>query len=179
MNMTRLDIIRPDNPILRKKAKRVTSFDKKFQTLIDNMVETMIEAPGVGLAAPQVAISQRLAVIRLQDDEKSKEEFGDLAGKLYVIVNPEIVKASKETVEGVEGCLSIPGYLGTVDRFEKITIDSLDRNGKPQRIKAEGWLARVFQHEIDHLDGKLYIDIAKDVWEVRPEDEDDENVVAE
>jgi peptide deformylase len=177
--MTQLDIIRPDNPILRKKAKRVTNFDKKLQTLIDNMVQTMIEAPGVGLAAPQVAISQRLLVARLQDDEKSKEEFGDLAGKLFVLVNPEIVKTSKETVEGVEGCLSIPGYLGTVDRFEKVTIDSLDRNGKPQRIKAEGWLARVFQHEIDHLDGKLYIDIAKDVWEVRPEDEDDENVVAE
>jgi len=177
--MTQLDIIRPDNPILRKKAKRVTSFDKKFQALVDNMVETMIEAPGVGLAAPQVAVSQRLAVVRLQDDEKSKEEFGDLAGKLYVVVNPEIIKTSKETVEGVEGCLSIPGYLGTVDRFEKITIESLDRNGKPQRIKAEGWLARVFQHEIDHLDGRLYIDIAKEVWEVRPEDEDDENVVAE
>ncbi len=177
--MTQLDIIHPDNPILRKKAKRVTSFDKKLQTLIDNMVETMIEAPGVGLAAPQVAISQRLAVIRLQDDEKSKEEFGDLAGKLFVVVNPEIIKTSKETVEGVEGCLSIPGYLGTVDRFEKITIESLDRHGKPQRIKAEGWLARVFQHEIDHLDGRLYIDIAKEVWEVRPEDEDDENVVAE
>jgi len=177
--MTQLDIIRPDNPILRKKARRVTNFDKKLQTLIDNMVETMIEAPGVGLAAPQVAISQRLLVARLQDDDKSKEEFGDLAGKLFVLVNPEIVKTSKETVEGVEGCLSIPGYLGTVDRFEKVTIDSLDRNGKPQRIKAEGWLARVFQHEIDHLDGRLYIDIAKDVWEVRPEDEDDENVVAE
>ena len=177
--MTKLDIIRPDNPILRKKAKRVSSFDKKLQTLIDNMVETMIEAPGVGLAAPQVAVSQRLLVARLQDDEKSKEEFGDLAGKLFVLVNPEIIKTSKETVEGVEGCLSIPGYLGTVDRFEKITIDSLDRNGKPQRIKAEGWLARVFQHEIDHLDGRLYIDIAKDVWEVRPEDEDDTNVVAE
>jgi len=177
--MTQLDIIHPDNPILRKKAKRVTSFDKKLQTLIDNMVETMIEAPGVGLAAPQVAISQRLAVIRLQDDEKSKEEFGDLAGKLFVVVNPEIIKTSKETVEGVEGCLSIPGYLGTVDRFEKITIESLDRHGKPQRIKAEGWLARVFQHEIDRLDGRLYIDIAKEVWEVRPEDEDDENVVAE
>jgi len=98
---------------------------------------------------------------------------------LFVLVNPEIIKTSKETVEGVEGCLSIPGYLGTVDRFEKITIESLDRNGKPQRIKAEGWLARVFQHEIDHLDGRLYIDIAKEVWEVRPEDEDDENVVAE
>jgi len=177
--MTLLDIIRPDNPVLRKKAKRVTNFDKKFQTLIDNMVETMIEAPGVGLAAPQVAVSQRLLVARLQDDEKSKEEFGDLAGKLFVLVNPEIIKTSKETVEGVEGCLSIPGYLGTVDRFEKITIESLDRNGKAQRIKAEGWLARVFQHEIDHLDGRLYIDIAKEVWEVRPEDEDDENVVAE
>lgn len=169
--MTLREIIRPDNPVLRKKAHRVTSFDKKFQALIDDMVETMTEAPGVGLAAPQVAVSQRVFVARLPDDDKSREEFGDEAGKLYVMVNPEIIKASKEMVEGVEGCLSIPGYVGLVDRHEKITVNALDRHGKPVRIKASGWLARVFQHEIDHLDGRLYIDIAKDVWEPKPEDE--------
>jgi len=170
--MTILDIIRPDNPILRKKAHRVTSFDKKFQKLVDDMIETLDDAPGVGLAAPQVAVSQRLILVRLQDDEESRKEFGEDAGKLFVLANPEIVKASKEMVEGIEGCLSIPGFVGLVDRHEKITVDGLDRNGKKIRVKASGWLARVFQHEIDHLDGRLYIDIAKDVWEPREEDEE-------
>ncbi|MBI5668780.1 MAG: peptide deformylase [Chloroflexi bacterium] len=169
------EIIRLDNPVLRKKAHRVTSFDKKFQQLVDDMVETMLDAPGVGLAAPQVAVSQRLIVVRLPDDEDSRQEYGDEAGKLYVVANPEIIKASKEMVEGVEGCLSIPGYVGTVDRHEKVTVTGLDRHGKPLRVKATGWLARVFQHEIDHLDGRLYIDIAKEVWQPKAEDEAEES----
>jgi peptide deformylase len=172
--MTIRDIIGLDNPILRKKALRVTSYDKKFQTLVDDMVETMLQAPGVGLAAPQIAVSRRVIVVRLQDDEKSKEEFGDEAGKLYIIANPEIIKTSKEIVEGVEGCLSIPGYLGLVDRHEQITIKGFDRYGKAMRVKASGWLARVFQHEIDHLDGQLYIDIARDIWQPKLEDETEE-----
>lgn len=171
--MTIRDIIGLNNPILRKKAHRVVNFDKKFQTLVDDMVETMMDAPGVGLAAPQVAVSQRLIVVRLPDDEESREEYGEEAGKLYVMVNPDIVKASKEMVEGVEGCLSIPGYVGLVERHQEITIKGFDRYGKPQRVKAEGWLARVFQHEIDHLDGQLYIDIAKEVWDPKSQDEDE------
>jgi len=168
--MAVLDIIRLDNPILRKKARRVVSFDARFQQLVDDMVETMLAAPGVGLAAPQVAVSQRLIVVRLPDDEDSRQEYGPEAGKLYVVTNPEIIKASKEMVEGIEGCLSIPGYYGRVDRHEKVVITGQDRQGRPLRIKAAGWLARVFQHEIDHLDGRLYIDIASEVWEARPED---------
>lgn len=171
--MTIRSIIQPDNGILRKKAIRVQSFDHKFQTLVDDMVETLLEAPGVGLAAPQIAVSQRLIVVRLQDDEESVKEFGDLAGKLFVVANPEIIKKSKELVEGVEGCLSIPGYIGLVDRHESIVITGQDRKGKAIRIKANGWLARVFQHEIDHLDGRLYIDIAKKVWQPRDEEEDE------
>ncbi len=170
--MTVLPIIQPDNPILRKKAHRVTSFDAKFQKLVDDMVETLIEAPGVGLAAPQVAVSQRLIVVRLPDDEESRKEYGDQAGVLYVVANPEFVKLSRGVVEGVEACLSIPGYYGKVDRHENAIIKGLDRQGNPIRIKANGWLARVFQHEIDHLEGRLYIDIAKDVWKARPEDEE-------
>lgn len=169
--MTIRPIIGPNNPILRKRAIRVTSFDKKFQTLVDDMVETLLDAPGVGLAAPQVAVSQRLIIVRLMDDDESREQFGEDAGKLYVVVNPEIIKTSKERVEGVEGCLSIPGYVGTVDRYETVVITGQDRYGKSFRKKASGWLARVFQHEIDHLDGRLYIDIAKEVWEVTEEDE--------
>jgi peptide deformylase len=168
--MAVLPIIQPDNPVLRKKAHRVQEFDNKFQKLVDDMIETMTEAPGVGLAAPQVAVSQRLIVVRLLDDEESREEHGKDAGVLYVVANPEIVKASKEMVEGVEACLSIPGYFGKVDRHEQITIKGLDRHGKPIRIKAKDWLARVFQHEIDHLDGRLYIDIAKEVWKAEPEE---------
>ena len=171
--MAILPIIQPDNPILRKKAIKIKRFDAKLQTLIDDMYETLLDAPGVGLAAPQVAVSQRLILVRLMDDEKSVEEFGEEAGKLYVVINPEIVKASKEMVEGTEACLSIPGYFGTVERHEKVTVKGLDREGKPIRIKAAGWQSRVFQHEIDHLDGRLYIDIASDVWEARPEDVDE------
>ena len=166
------EIIQPDNPILRKKAHKVTSFDSAFQTLVDDMIETMLDAPGVGLAAPQVAMQQQLIVVRLPDDEESKEEYGSQAGVLYVVANPEIVKASKEMVEGVEACLSIPGFFGKVDRHESVVVKGLDRHGKPLRVKAKGWLARVFQHEIDHLDGRLYIDIASEVWQGRHEDEE-------
>jgi peptide deformylase len=169
--MAILKIIQPDNPVLRKKARKVQDFNGKLQALIDDMVETMIEAPGVGLAAPQVAVSQRLIVVRLPDDEESEKEFGKEAGKVYVVANPEIIKASKEMVEGTEACLSIPGFYGLVDRHEKVTIKGQDRYGKPLRIKAEGWQARVFQHEIDHLDGRLYIDIASEVWQAEPEEE--------
>jgi peptide deformylase len=160
-----------DNPVLRKKAHKVADYGKSFQALVDDMIETLIDAPGVGLAAPQVAVPQRLIVVRLPDDEESIEAYGDQAGVLYVVANPEIVKASKEKVEGVEACLSIPGYFGSVDRYQNVVVKGFDRNGKAIRIKAKDWLARVFQHEIDHLDGQLYIDIAKDVWKQTEEDE--------
>jgi peptide deformylase len=172
--MTVREIIKPENPILRKKAHKVTDFGKDFQTLVDDMVETMLDAPGVGLAAPQVAVPQRVIVVRLPDDEESKQEYGAQAGVLYAVANPEIIKASKEMVEGVEACLSIPGFFGKVDRHESVVVKGLDRHGKPIRIKAKDWLARVFQHEIDHLDGRLYIDIASEVWEARRDEEEAE-----
>ncbi|MDX1990816.1 MAG: peptide deformylase [bacterium] len=168
------EIVKTDNPILRKKAVKVTSFDARFQQLVDDMVETMLDAPGVGLAAPQVGVSQRLIVVRLPDDEESREEYGDLAGVLYVVANPKIIKSSKKLVDGVEACLSIPGYYGEVARHEEVVITGQDRQGKEIRIKAKDWLARVFQHEIDHLDGQLYIDIAKDVWKAKDEEENAE-----
>jgi len=163
--MAVLPIITPENPTLRKKAHKITNFkDAKLQTLIDDMVETMQDAVGVGLAAPQVNIAQRLIVVMLPDDEESREEYGENAGVLYIVANPEIARASDEMVEGVEACLSIPGYYGLVDRHQAVTIKGQDRHGKALRIKAEDWLARVFQHEIDHLDGVLYIDRAEKVW---------------
>ncbi|GIK27347.1 MAG: peptide deformylase [Chloroflexi bacterium] len=172
--MALLPIIKLDDPVLRKKAVRVTSFGPDFQRLVDDMVETMIAAPGVGLAAPQVNVSQRLIVVRLSDDEDSRKEFGDLAGKLFVVVNPKIIKTSRTQVDGVEACLSIPGYAGTVFRHEQVVITGEDRHGKPIRIKAKDWLARVFQHEIDHLDGRLFIDIAEEIWDTRSKPADGE-----
>jgi peptide deformylase len=153
-----------DNPILRQKAQRVRAFDAKLHTLLDDMLETLLIAPGVGLAAPQVNVGQRVILVRLPDDEDAVEEYGDQAGKLYEVVNPEIIKTTRDTVEGVEACLSIPGYWGRVARFEGVTIRGQDRNGKELRIKARDWQARVFQHEIDHLDGVLFIDRASSVW---------------
>ena len=171
--MALLDIIQPDNPTLRKKAVKVTSFDKKFQTLVDDMIETLRAAPGVGLAAPQVAESKRLIVVRLPDDEESRETYGDDAGQLYVVANPKIIKASKEMVMGVEACLSIPGYFGEVERHESVVVTGQDREGKKLRVKASGWLARVFQHEIDHLDGVLFIDLTEQVWHVSEMEQED------
>ncbi len=174
--MAILEVITPKNPILRQKAEPITEFeDQVLQQLIDDMVETMVKAPGVGLAAPQVAVSKRLIVVRLPDDEHSREEYGDAAGVLYVVINPEIVKQSREKTSGVEGCLSIPGYFGAVDRSVTAKITGYDRHGKPFKIKATGWLARVFQHEIDHLDGILFIDHATEIWKQVPDDTDYED----
>lgn len=173
--MSVLEIIQPDNPTLRKKAHKITSFgDKKLQTLIDDMIETMADANGVGLAAPQVAQSLRLIVIRLPDEsEEDREEYGDQAGQLYIVANPKIIKSSRRMVSGVEGCLSLPGLLGEVDRHESVVITGQDRDGKDIRIKAKGWLARVFQHEIDHLDGRLFIDLTENIWRAGEEPAND------
>lgn len=173
--MTILEIIQPDNPVLRKKAIRVSDFGNKLQLLIDDMYETMLEANGVGLAAPQVAESKRLILVRLPDDDDDKEEFGGDAGKLFIIANPKIIKHNRNIVSGVEGCLSLPDLLGDVDRYESIVVTGQDRNGDAIRIKAKGWLARVFQHEIDHLDGQLFIDIASKVWRQSDEEELEES----
>ena len=133
------------NPVLRQKAKRVTQVDRAIQRLIDDMIETMKAAPGVGLAAPQVGVPLRLAVIEVED-------------KVTVIINPEIVKTSGEA-ELDEGCLSVPGFWGRLHRAERVSVKALDRHGKEQRIRdAEGLFAQALQHEIDHLDGHLYID---------------------
>jgi peptide deformylase len=124
------------------------------------MVETMRAEPGVGLAANQVGVSQRVIVVEFAEDTKKE----DTPPKLYVVVNPEITRASPEMVVGTEGCLSIPGYWGNVERHESLTVKGLNRQGKPITIKAKGWLARIFQHEIDHLNGILFVDRADKVW---------------
>ena len=164
--MAVLDIVTFPEPSLRLKAKPVTKFDKEFQDLVNDMFETMRAAPGVGLAAPQIGQSIRLVVVEYSEDEDENAK-----PKTYVLVNPEIVKHSEETVTDIEGCLSVPRLVGEVDRYNKIVIKGMNLLGKPVKIKAEGWLARIFQHEIDHLEGVLFTDLATRVWEPSKEEE--------
>jgi peptide deformylase len=168
-------IVNIPEPVLYRKARPVTKFDKDLQTLIDDMIETMRDAPGVGLAAPQVGISERLIVIEYADqpEEVEGEEQKEVKPKLYVMINPEIVKTSEETVMGVEGCLSIPGLVGEVERFEEVQVKGLNRRGQPMKVKAKGWLARIFQHEVDHINGVVFTQRATKVW--KPETEEEEN----
>ncbi|MBM3153197.1 MAG: peptide deformylase [Chloroflexi bacterium] len=159
--MTIRNIVTLPDPVLRRKARAVTRFDTALQTLVDDMVETMRAAPGVGLAAPQVGASERVIVVEYPEDE----EVEDSPKKLYVLVNPEIVKPSEATVLGVEGCLSIPGFVGEVARAEALTVRGLNRRGQAMRVKASGWLARIFQHEVDHLEGIVFTDRAERIWQ--------------
>lgn len=164
--MSVLQIVYVPDPVLRRKAHKVTDFGKEFQTLVDNMIETLREAPGVGLAAPQVGVSERLIVVEYGDDDDET-----VPKKLFVVANPEIVFKSEEVVKGIEGCLSVPDLIGEVERPVKIEVRGLNRHGKPVKIKVEDWIARIFQHEIDHLDGILFTDRTDLVWQPRDEDE--------
>ncbi len=172
--MTLRKIVTLPEPVLRRKAHTVTKFDKSLQTLIDDMVETMRQAPGVGLAAPQIGLSERLIVVEYFEKEED-EEKEDAPKKVWAILNPEIIKASEEKLLGVEGCLSIPNLVGEVERHAVVQVKGMNRHGKPIKVKAEGWLARIFQHEIDHLNGVLFTDRATHVWQppqdVEPEAE--------
>jgi len=164
--MPLLNIVTVPDPVLRRKAHKVTEFGKDFQTLVDDMIETLRDAPGVGLAAPQVGISEQLIVIEYGDDDDET-----VPKRLFVVANPEIIQTSETVVEGLEGCLSVPDLVGSVDRFENIVVKGLNRHGKPVKIKAKDWLARIFQHEIDHLNGILFTDRTDKVWKPRDEDE--------
>ncbi len=146
-------LVSQGNPILREKAKKVQKIDPSLQKLIDDMALTMREAPGVGLAAPQVNVGLRVIVAEAPRDEDDPQ-----SGKLYAIINPEIVKASPEMEEGEEGCLSIPGWNGLVNRHVWVVVKGFDREGREFRIRARDYVARIFQHEIDHLNGILFTD---------------------
>ncbi|GAB4503103.1 MAG: peptide deformylase [Anaerolineales bacterium] len=177
--MTLRNIVTVPAPVLRRKARPVTTFDKDLQTLIDDMIETMRAAPGVGLAAPQVGISQRVIVIEYAEEEEEVEEGQDpkeVKPRLYAMVNPEIVKTSAETETGVEGCLSVPGLVGEVERKYAIQVKGFNRRGQPMKLKVNGWLARIFQHEIDHLNGVLFTDLATQLWQPQTEEEAQDRV---
>lgn len=153
--MSVLDIRRAGDPVLKEKAKPVPKITKQIRTLIDNMVQTMREADGVGLAAPQVGYSLRVIVV-------------DAGEGLLELINPEIMEADGCEV-ATEGCLSIPGMYGEVERCTTVTVQGFDRYGEPVRISGNGLLARALQHEIDHLEGVLFIERAQSVFRERKE----------
>ncbi len=154
------DIIIVPHPTLRKKAALITDFGPELQELVDDMIITLHEASGAGLAAPQVNVSQQVILVEYGSDEDE-----DIPPILYVTVNPKISRFSQEIVIGAEGCLSIPGFMGEVDRAQEIVVEGQDRYGKPLKMKFQGWIARIFQHEIDHINGILFTDRTTRVWE--------------
>ena len=164
--MSELRILTIDDPeqlkILRTKARKVLKVTPSLVALVGQMLEMMHEVNGVGLAALQVEMLQRFFVAELPKDEEAGEP-----AQTYILFNPEIVKGRGEDI-GYEGCLSIPGYVGEVARQESVVVQALDERGHPVRLRAEGYLARVFQHEIDHLDGVLYIDKLTDSATLHP-----------
>ncbi|MET0398261.1 MAG: peptide deformylase [Longimicrobiaceae bacterium] len=146
--MPLLNIEMLGSEVLRTPAVEVAEVDDELRRLIGDMFETMYRAEGVGLAAPQVGISRRVIVVDVHDDEVEP----------FALVNPRLVESSRETEKGEEGCLSIPGLSAAVERAAHVVVEGLDRDGNPLRVEGGGLLARCLQHEIDHLDGVLFID---------------------
>ena len=142
--MAVLEVMKTGHPVLKQIAEPVEFVKKKIRQLLDDMAETMYKTDGVGLAAPQVNVSKRIIVL-------------DDGNGLIEVINPEIVKKEGSQV-GLEGCLSVPELFGDVERYDKIEVHGINRNNKKIKIKAEGFLARIFQHEIDHLNGILFVE---------------------
>ena len=142
------------NPVLRQKARKVSRIDQSIAKLVEDMVETMRDAPGVGLAAPQIGVPLQVAVIETEPEQ------------VQVIVNPEIVKREGEHVLD-EGCLSVPGYWAKVTRAERVTVNARDLKGKEIRLTGEGLFGQALQHEIDHLNGMVYVDRLDSLDELR------------
>jgi peptide deformylase len=173
--MTVREIRTVPDPSLRKKARKVSAITPEIRRLIDDMVETMRAAPGVGLAANQVGVCQRVITVEYAEPPAREPAEGEPPPKptLYILADPEITRTSREIIAGIEACLSVPGFAGEVDRHAEVVVKGYNQKGSPVRIKAKGWLARIFQHEIDHLNGILFVDRATKVWEVNPEDAQD------
>jgi peptide deformylase len=155
--------------VLRQKAKKVKKIDASIQRLIDDMIETMHDAPGVGLAAPQVGVSLRVVVIQLPGDEE-----------VITLINPEIVKRSGQH-RVTEGCLSVPGYFAEINRSVTVTAKGLNREGKMVRIKGEDLLAQALEHETDHINGILYVDHVESpdqLIKIEPEEDSEQEGVS-
>lgn len=155
------EIIKLPHPTLRRKAHRIEKFDRELRNLVKDMIETMRDEPGVGLAAPQVNLSQRLIVVEYPVDDS----IPDAEPKIFVLANPELTLISEERVRGIEGCLSVPNLVGEVDRAQAVTVKGQNEHGQDITIEAQGWLARIFQHEIDHLNGVLFVDLAETLYQ--------------
>jgi len=151
------ELLQIESPILRRHSTKIARFDDAVSKLVDDMFDTIHAANGIGLAAPQIGISKRLIIIEIPDSEDYTHP-----GERFILCNPDIVKASRETAIGQEGCLSVTGYVGMVERTKQVIVRGQDLKGRKVRVKVEGFLARVFQHEIDHLNGVLYVDLAKE-----------------
>jgi peptide deformylase len=165
------EIFLASDPRLRQKAKPIKNFGSELKALADDMLETMREANGVGLAAPQIGLLHRIFVAEVPEAFEEDPNHG----KHFALVNPQLVKASREQVEGIEGCLSIPTWYGRVWRPQWIIVKARTPNGKPIRLKAEGYLARIFSHEMDHLDGILFtdhIENPEDLWQETGDEKD-------
>jgi peptide deformylase len=169
-----LDIVLEGDPRLRQKATGIKRVDDSVRQLANEMYEMLPSVGGVAVAAPQVGVTRRLIVIRYmaneEDDAADAKEEREIT---YRLVNPEVIRGHGEQV-GLEGCLSIPGWVGEVPRYDAITVKAVDMDNKPVRVKASGYLARVFQHEIDHLDGILFTDRILDRETLRYVGDDDD-----
>ncbi len=159
-----------DYQILRQKARKVKRFGPELARLAEDMLETMRESHGVGLAAPQIGLSIRLFVAEVPEDMEDEPH----AGETYVFINPKIVKVGREEVEREEGCLSIPGIYGDVWRADEVVVRAQDVKGKPFRLRAKGFLARIILHEYDHLEGILFVDRVEDPSTLHTYEEDDD-----
>ena len=162
-------IVLSDNPLLRRKSRRVRRVTPALQQLIDDMVETMRAANGIGLAAIQIGVPERVIIVEVPEENEDENQEHPRPRTLHAVINPELARKSREIEDGIEGCLSIPGWIGEVPRHRAVTVKGLDPQGRAVRIKAEGLLARALQHEIDHCDGILFIDHIKDpekIWRV-------------
>lgn len=146
--MATLNIVKEGDSVLRKTCRPVIEITPRIITLLDDMIETLHKAEGVGLAAPQVGVVRRICIVEVEP------------GQLYEMINPEIIKTEGEQEE-LEGCLSVPGRWGITHRPKKVTVKATDRTGREYTVTGEDLLARAFCHEIDHLDGKLFIDHAR------------------
>lgn len=172
--MTVRKVITLNDERLRQKAKKIKQFTPALKHLAADMLETMHTQKGVGLAGPQIGVMQRIFVAEIPASRSGTDEPHPQSGATYVLVNPEIIQSAENLVESQEGCLSIPTWYGLVERPEWVEIKAQDLNGKKIKLKVDGLLARIFQHELDHLNGVLFIDYIKDrekLWQVLPEDE--------
>ena len=170
--MAERPIVVAGDPVLRRKAKKTRSFGPSLQSLVKDMLDSMHAANGLGLAAPQIAVPLRVIVIEmppLADEEGNEIQ----PSQLYVFCNPQIIEASGEE-EGQEGCLSVPGLVGDVKRAVAVTVKGQDARGRRIRTKAEGLLARAFQHEIDHLNGILFTDRVESLDKLHRVSDDEE-----